>query len=166
MISIQASGLINITQGRLFGNTYDWPKSVVNILEVCSKIELRISFVPTVLLNFTQQFRLSFIMRRAKLADLRQPERKFLSIWNCFLFTSCCWGKSNPLYSMYLVASFMSNLVLFSFLGREHLDVPTFFSSINEISFIYQKEKQKHFYNGSLQGLLYKTHATKHYRRE
>lgn len=67
----------------------------------------------------------------------------FQSIRDCFSFPSCC-AKSNPLYSMYTVGSFMSYLGSFLLLPEIAAWCTHFFLfSINEVSFVDQKKKKK-----------------------
>lgn len=67
----------------------------------------------------------------------------FQSIRDCFSFPSCC-AKSNPLYSMYTVGSFMSYLGSFLLLPEIAAWCTHFFLfSINEVSFVDKKKKKK-----------------------
>lgn len=67
----------------------------------------------------------------------------FQSIRDCFSFPSCC-AKSNPLYSMYTVGSFMSYLGSFLLLPEIAAWCTHFFLfSINEVSFVDKKKEKK-----------------------
>lgn len=71
---------------------------------------------------------------------LRCQSGNLISSGSFFGFTSCCWAKSNLLFDMYSVDSFISNLEIFSILGRQSLDV----SLLILIKFFYwKKEKTK-----------------------